>query len=171
MFKVNDTVLYGSQGVCRIKAIEIKEIGKKKRSYYVLRPIYQESSTIFVPVDNENLVSKMHNVMSIEEIKNLIIDMPKYDTVFETDDSLRRNSYREILSSGDRVAIASVIKSLYSEQLRRKETGKKLPLADEQILNHAENLLCNELALVLNIEPQQVISFINEQIELNALNR
>lgn len=171
MFKIGDTVLYGSQGVCEIAAKEVKEIGKTKREYYVLRPIYQEGSTIFVPADNENLVSKMHAVMSEEEIKELIKALPREDAVFEQDDTLRRNSYREILSSGDRVAIASVIKALYLEQCRRKEAGKKLPLADEQILSRAETLLYNELSLVLNIKPDQVIPFINEQIELNALNR
>lgn len=169
MFKVNDSVLYGSQGVCKIEKIEAKEIGKTKRDYYVLRPIYQENNTIFVPVDNENLVSKMHSVMSEEEIKELIKTLPNEEMGFEQDDNLRRNSYKEILSSGDRVAVASVIKTLYLEQCRRKEAGKKLPLADEQILNRAETLLYNELSLVLNIKPDQVIPFINEQIELGAL--
>ena len=58
---------------------------------------------------------------------------------------------------------------IYTEQEKRKEQGKKLHQADEQIFRRAETLLYNELALVLDIKPEQVVPFINEQIAIEEL--
>ena len=166
MFSIGDTVVYGTQGVCRISEITEREICKKKMRYYVLRPVYQENNTLFVPVDNDTLTSRMSAVLSNEEIKELIRAIPDEDTMWIDDDMRRREKYREILSSSDRRAIVRVIKTLHEEQQRRKEVGNKLQQADELLLHRAETLLHSELALVLNISPEQVVPFLTEQIEI-----
>lgn len=171
MFKVNDTVLYGAQGVCRIDDITEKSLGKSTARYYVLKPVYQENSTIFVPIDNKNLTSRMHGIMSREEINDLIHAMPENETAWIGDDMLRRKQYRDALSGGDRLKIAAVIKALYFEQCRRKQDGKKLHQSDEILLRQAETLLYNELALVLDIKPEQVVPFLNEQIGIDELEK
>ena len=166
MFSIGDTVVYGTQGVCLISEITEREICKKKMRYYVLRPVYQENNTIFVPVDNETLTARMCAVLSDEEIKELIRAIPDEDTMWIDDDIKRRTKYREILSSSDRYAIVRVIKTLHAEQQRRKELGKKLPQGDEILLHRAESLLHSELALVLNISLEQVVPFVTQQIEI-----
>ncbi len=50
-YEVNDTVLYGIHGVCRIADIE----EEKGAEYYVLRPVYDEKAKVFVPKGNERL--------------------------------------------------------------------------------------------------------------------
>ncbi len=168
MFKAGDTVVYSSQGVCRINEIVTKQVGKTSAEYYLLTPVYQENTTIFVPVDNEKLTCKMRSVLSRGEIDELILAMRECDIDWIKDDIARRRQYTEVLSSGDRLKIAALIKTLYLEQRRRKEAGKKLHIADEQLLKKAQTLLHNELALALQIEPEQVVSFIKEQ--MNASN-
>ena len=126
MFKINDTVIYGAQGVCRVVDIVDKNIGGKTAQYYALQPFFQENTTIFVPTHNPKLVLKMHSVLTKEEIDRLIDTMPESNTEWIEDEALRRKQYKEILSSGDRLKIALMIKALYLEQQRRKEKGKKI---------------------------------------------
>ena len=49
MFCVGQTVLYGSNGVCMVDDVTEKRIGKTKMQYYVLKPLCNNTSTLFVP--------------------------------------------------------------------------------------------------------------------------
>lgn len=166
MFEIGSTVVYGTQGVCTLTGITEKKINGKIIGYYVLKPVYQENNTVFVPIDNEALTSKMRKVMSDSEISELIRDMPEEETIWIEDDLERKNRYRDIIASGDRRELVRVIKTLHFEKERRKASGKKLQLADEQLFKRAETLLYNELALVLDIRPEQVVPFLTEQINI-----
>lgn len=53
MFSINDTVLYGANGVCRITDICQKEFSGVIKDYYILTPLSNETMTIFVPVNNK----------------------------------------------------------------------------------------------------------------------
>ena len=68
MFEVGQTVLYGTEGVCRITEIQEMKVGKKKSEYYVLKPVYRDGATIYVPMDNATLLNRMRQVLSAEEI-------------------------------------------------------------------------------------------------------
>ena len=59
MFKVNDVIIYGTQGVCKIEDIEEKSISGTKKAYYVIKPVNDNGSTIFAPTDNEFVLKKM----------------------------------------------------------------------------------------------------------------
>ena len=72
MFQRGETVLYGTEGVCRIAEIQEMKIGRTKAEYYVLKPVYRESATIYVPVDNPTLVARMKHVLSQQEIDRLL---------------------------------------------------------------------------------------------------
>ena len=60
MFQVNDMVLYGTNGVCKVVDIDERDCGGRMVEYYILKPIYAANSTIFVPVNNEKLTSMMN---------------------------------------------------------------------------------------------------------------
>ncbi|MBQ6714329.1 MAG: CarD family transcriptional regulator [Clostridia bacterium] len=165
MLKLGQTVSYGSQGVCTITEIVEKEIGGKRSSYYVLKPIYRENNTIFVPVDNEKLTGKMRSLLSKEEIEELILSIPEEKTLWIDEDGKRREAYREILSSGNLRGVIGVTKTLYGERKRRREAGKKLGQQDEMLLERAESLLCDEFAQGLGIKPSEVISFISAKLD------
>ena len=53
MFKVDDVIIYGKKGVCRIEKTEEKIIDGVKRNYFVLKPVNDSGATIFAPTDNE----------------------------------------------------------------------------------------------------------------------
>lgn len=70
VFQINDVIIYGSQGVCEIAAIEKKSISGEKRAYFVLRPIGDRGTTIYVPTDNALVLKKMRRLLTVNEIMN-----------------------------------------------------------------------------------------------------
>jgi RNA polymerase-interacting CarD/CdnL/TRCF family regulator len=56
MFKIGDTVTYKNEGVCSIFEIAERDFSGTRAKYYVLRPIYKETTRLYVPVDNEKII-------------------------------------------------------------------------------------------------------------------
>lgn len=167
MYQVKDAVLYGMQGVCEIEAIEEKEFFGEKRMYYVMRQVYQNASTIYIPVDNEKSISKMRKVLSAEEIKPLILGMPEEKTKWIVNDAVRKEKFKEVLQGGKREELIVLIKSVYLHKQKLLEEGKKkLHVADENAMKDAERLLYDEFAYVLKLERNEVLPFILEQIDV-----
>lgn len=155
MFKIGDVVLYGIQGICKITGIEVKQLGKTALDYYALTPIYNENTVLFVPIDNEKLTSKMQNILTKQQAKQLIEKASGTAVLEICDEAAKREQYREILSSGNRELLMSLIKTIRLERAERSKINKKLNMSDEQTLYKAERLLFNEIAYVLDIEPQE----------------
>lgn len=166
MFEINDSVLYGSHGVCKIAEISEQNFGGATKKYYILKPVHNSGSTVYVPADSEALTSKMRRVLSTEEIYSLIRDMPDEELFWVENESERKEHYREVLTKGDRRELIQMIKALYQHQEEQVAKGKKLHVADERFFKDAEKLLYEEFALVLHIKPSQVLPFILEQIQL-----
>lgn len=166
MYSVNDTVLYGVDGVCRIDSISEQKFGRETMKYYVLKPIFDQNATIFVPFNNEALTGKIRRILSVKEIHELIRSIPEEQPIWNDNEQERQEEYRSIISSGDRVNLIRIIKALYREQQKKKENGKRLHSADERFMREAEKLLYEEFAYVLKIKRDQVVPFINEQISI-----
>lgn len=58
VYAVNDVVLYGGEGVCKIADIEKRNFHGKEVEYYVLKPLYGSSSTVYVPTQNTTLTTE-----------------------------------------------------------------------------------------------------------------
>lgn len=164
MYCVGDTVVYGTHGVCRINSIEENDISGESMEYYVLRPVYDENSTVFVPVKNERLVSQMRSVMTVDEIYEMIHSMPDEQTIWIEDENERKQRYQELIDQGDRRKLVRLIKTLHNHQLKQQSLGRRLHIADEKVLKQAESLLYHEFAVVLNISPEEVVPFITDRI-------
>lgn len=169
MFSIGETVSYGVQGVCRIDSVTEKRLSGKTVKYYVLKPIYQENSTIFVPADNEKSISRMRRVMSKEEANSLIEKIPDQKVCSIDNDAERKEIYKKKIESSDCREWVCVIKSLHERQCKRKESGKRLSLVDEQMMKKAEKLLYGEIALALNIKPEDTHDFIKRHIEKSVI--
>lgn len=165
MFSVGNIVSYGMQGICEISEITEKKFKSNVIKYYVLVPVFDKSSKIFVPIENETLTSKMRRILSKDEILNIIESMPDNEIIWIENDNERKEKYKEILSGGDRTKIVKLIKTLYLHQKHQKQIGKKLHISDERLLKEAEKLLYDEFAFVLNIDRNDVLSYIIDQIE------
>jgi len=164
MVRVNDVVLYGVDGICHVTGKTTRTLGGSPQEYYVLKPVSQEGSTIYVPADNPALVERMQRILSLDEVMALIRSIPDEETIWIEDDARRRATYREIIAGGDRREIVRVIKTLYERDRALKESHRKMPAADERLMKDAEKRLYDEFAHVLNIEPGQVLPFIFRMI-------
>ena len=133
--------------------------------YYALKPVCDGKSTIFVPCGNEKLVGKKRRILSAAEIRALIDSLQNESLDWIEDDAERKEQYGAILHSGDRKALALLIRTLYLHRQALKASGRKFHAADEQILERAQKLLHEEFAYVLNIQPEEVPPFITRQLE------
>ena len=164
MRKIGEVVLYGTDGVCRIADVTEKKFGKEITKYYVLKPVYRNSSLIYVPVGNEKLESKMRTVLSRSEIDDMIESMPGEESIWIENEPDRKVKYKEIIMGGDRRQLARMIKTLYEHRENQIKNGKKMHISDERFLKDAEKMLYDEIAHVLSILPEQVNAYISEKL-------
>ncbi|MDP4120547.1 MAG: CarD family transcriptional regulator [Bacillota bacterium] len=166
MYQINDTVLYGTNGICKITEISKREFYGKSIEYYILQPIYQNTSSIFIPVNNEALTSKIRRILSSDEIYSIIRSMPHEENIWIDDDNERKVKFSEILKTGDRKDLMLMIKTIYLRRTSQKEISKKIHSCDERFLNDAEKLLYEEFAHVLKIDRDDVLPLILQEIEI-----
>ena len=107
----------------------------------------------------------MKDVLSYDEIMDIIHSLPKENIDWVEDNKEREAMYDEIFSSGDRRELLLLVKSLYKHKQERKAEGKKLWTIDENAMKRAEKLVYEEFATVLNIEAEEVVPFIEEELE------
>ena len=165
MIQINSTIIYGSQ-VCKVTDIKNMTFGKITREYYVLKPVYDENNIIYAPIDNPKLKEKMREILSAEEITQLIKNMPQKEVFWIEDDKARAAAYKETLEKGDREDVIRIIKTLYEHKCEVEAKGKKLHSMDDIIFQRAEKMIYDEFALVLDIKREEVTPFILRQIEI-----
>ncbi len=166
MIKVHDTVLYGVHGVCKVTGTEIKFIGGNEREYYVLKPVYNHGTVVYVPAWNEALMAKMKRILSPKEIYEMIRTMPEEDLLWVENENDRKRVYQEALVSGEREQLVRLIKTLHVRQQKRLEQKKNLLLSDEKFMKEAERILYEEFAYVLKIDREQVLPLIMQEIQV-----
>ena len=167
MFKINDVVVYGSQGVCEIVDIEEKKIDGTSKCYFVLKPIADRGATSYVPTWNEKAWGKMRKVLTKKDIDALIDAMPTKVPTWIANENERKETYKKILASGDQAAIISMVQALFAHKKEREADGKRLHMSDEHFMKDAEQLLYNEWQYVLNVDKVGLMDYIFRRIESN----
>ena len=165
MFKVNDVVVYGTQGVCEIVGIEEQKIGGEIKKYFVLKPKSDKGATCYVPTWNEKAWSKMRKVMTKEDVDALIDSMPNQKPIWIENENERKEAFKKILASGDHIAIISMVQSIFLHKQQREAEGKRLHMSDEYFMKDAEQLLYHEWQYVLNVDKDGLMSYIFARIE------
>lgn len=168
MFQIGDMVFYGGSGVCKIDSVTTREFGDEMRDYYVLIPVNSQASTIYLPVDNENLVSRMREIMSKEEVYQLIHELPVAQDIWIENESLRKSEFQRILRDGKQTEISTLARTVYLHQQQLQNCGRKLRQNDERMLKEAQRMFCDEISYVLEMPPQQVVSFIDRELEKDS---
>ena len=161
MFRIGDTVVYGNSGVCRITDLREEKMGPVKQTYYVLQPLKDPRSTFYCPLARED---KLRPLLTEEQLHALIQQMPEEETVWIPEEGRRREQFNAMLKSGDHRQLIRLIKTLFLQRQEREAAGKRLHLSDQRILEEAEQVLYGEFAQVLDISPEQVVNYINEEL-------
>ena len=156
MFCVGQTVLYGSNGVCMVDDVTEKRIGKTKIQYYVLKPLCNNTSTLFVPTANQQLVSKMRRILTEDEAEAILRDLPPCDD-WNDNKQERSEQFRAIITEGSCVELIRLIRLVRTHGQEQLAGGKRLHITDERFLKEAEKMICEEFSLVLHISRDEVL--------------
>ena len=165
MFQINDTVMYGIHGVCKIEDITLKEFMGTSKEYYVLKPINDSTATLYVPVRNEKIAGKMRKILSQQEVYHLIETMPQKEATWFQNENQRKEQYKMIIARGDHGELISLIKAIYLQKQKREAEGKHLYISDERFFKEAERILYDEFQYVLNIKREELLPLIFSKIE------
>lgn len=162
MYQVDDLIVYGNHGVCRVAGVGTPTVpvADRNRQYYTLRPAYQKDQVIYAPIDNNKTV--MRPVLTKQEADDLIEEIPKLSTVWIVNEKEREAQYKATIRTCDCKELVRMIKTLYERKRERVQSGKKVPVIDERYFHQAEEQLYGELAVVLQIPKEEVSSYIAE---------
>ena len=120
---------------------------------------------LYVPLDNKTQVERIRPVLSKKEAIALIDKLP-YDGLEWIDDrNDRKDAFADIIVNGTREDIMSMIYLIKRHAQKLSEEGKHLNAQDERALNDAKVRMNNEIALALDIQPDQVVELIQEKTE------
>lgn len=164
MYQVNDTVLYGCDGVCLVSDITHRSKDDPDRLYYVLKPIKDPRATIYVPTDNEKALSHVRPTMSRHRIYEIIRSVSSLECIHIENEMQRKTLYAQILRSGDPLRIARLIKTLRLRRDELEQRGRRLHSVDEVYLKKAEELLFEEVSHVLSIQIDEVLPLIRSGV-------
>jgi CarD family transcriptional regulator len=170
MFKKGEMIMCGGHGVCRVVDIVGNPIDRLdiKRKFYVLEPVFEKSSTVYVPVDSDKVV--MRNIMNKAEAEELIDRVTMIEGVGIKEEKNREEAYKEAIRTYDCQSLVRIIKTLYLRKQNRLREGKKVLSSDEQYLRKAEELLYSEMSLALSIPKEQVSKYITQAVEKQMNN-
>ncbi|MBQ8344924.1 MAG: hypothetical protein IJY42_01495 [Clostridia bacterium] len=155
MFEIGRWVSYRSEGVCRISDIREEAFGGQKNRYYVLSPMQDVKSTVYVPVDNERLVSQMQPLLSAREICCLVDSLREVRMEWIAESRLRNNRFREILANGQREELIVMLLTLMD---REQEKGKRNSIVDENAAKRAKRLLLEEFSFTTDMTTEEELS-------------
>lgn len=164
MLQVGSQVVYGIHGVCSIVDVEMRTVDRKKVEYFVLESNEQPGARFYVPTHNQVALSKLRPLLTKQELEALLASEDTHRDAWITDENQRKQKYRELINSGDRATLISMIRSLHKHKETQLAAGRKFHLCDENFLRDAQKLLSAEFSLVLGIPQTEVAAYIEKRL-------
>lgn len=165
MYQIADQVVYGIHGVCKIVDQEKRVVDRKTVTYLVLEPVGQEGSRYLVPTHNEVAMSKIRPMLTPEQMEMLLHSEEIRTDNWIREENLRKNTYRELITSGDRAELLRMVYTLYNHRKEQTAIGKKVHLADDNFLRDAEKLLASEISVVMDMPQDQARTYLRTQLQ------
>lgn len=164
VFEKEQYVVYGKMGVCRVIDRQMLSFGGDKEEYYILSPVRDPRSSVYVPCANEMLMGRLRPLLTKAEIDDVLSSVTQADIPWTEDRGERTAQFRTIISDGDRRQIVRLVRCLYAKKQEKTIEGKKFSTADEMFLQECVRLVEEEFALALDISAEQVGNYIRERI-------
>jgi CarD family transcriptional regulator len=157
-FKVDQRIVYPSQGVGRILEIKEKTFKNSKLLYYT---IYLEFSdmTVMVPVDKA-IELGIRAIVPKDQAENALAFISEEYAPIPTDWKLRYQMNLDLLKKGSVLDIASVVRSLY-----HRSKIKELPILERKLYDSALNLLQDEISFSLGKDKDEIAELIRSRLE------
>ena len=169
MFEIGSYVIYRAEGVCIVRDIRNESFGTigKPEEYYILEPLSDRGSTVFVPVNNPKLVGYMRALMSAEEITAMLSELREERMEWITDSRARNDAFKKILALGDRRELVVLVNTVSERLERQSAEGKRAGTTDTNALHRAQKLLYEEFSATSDLASvAQVLPLLRGEITL-----
>ena len=157
-YKVNQKIVYPSQGVGTIQEIKEKKFKEQMILYYV---IYLDVSdmTVMIPVDKCDELG-IRAIVSKEEALSAIEMIGQEFEPITSDWKLRYQMNLDLLKKGSINDIASIVRCLY-----HRSKVKELPILERKLYDSAKKLLEDEISYSLEKTSKEVEAMIHAKLE------
>ncbi|WP_408889516.1 CarD family transcriptional regulator [Myxococcus faecalis] len=139
---VGDRVVYPNQGVCRVTAIDTKEVAGQKLIFVTMR---REEDNALLMVPQQKVVAiGVRRVASPDDVKSLFAFLRSDGDKADLDWKQRARTNQERMTQGGILGLAEVVKDLQVlSELR------PLPTKERELYDNARHLLVSEVATAL----------------------
>ena len=157
-FKVNQQIVYPSQGVGKITEIFEKEFNGETVAYY---KIYLEVSDmiVMVPVNNAKDLG-IRAIVEASEAKKALNMLSEDFEPITSDWKLRYQMNLELLKKGSIADSAQIVRCLYN-----RSKVKELPIQERKLYDSAKKLLEDEISFALGKSAKDIEAMIHEKLE------
>jgi CarD family transcriptional regulator len=159
-FQIDQKVVYPSQGVGKIIAIQNKKFKDQTIPYYV---IYLEVSdmTVMVPTIKAEELG-IRAIVPQEEAQRALALIGETFEPIPSDWKLRYQMNLDLLKKGSVIDIATIVRSLY-----HRSKIKELPILERKLYDSALKLLEDEISFSLGKNKEEVEALIFARLEAN----
>ena len=160
IFTKDEHVIYASNGICTVEDVKQMSFikGEPEKTYYILRPQNDKNSTIYIPQDNQLLISKMRAPISAAEIEKAAKSTEACEWI--EDRKQRSLYYRELFTAPHPVELLSALKAILKKHAELTEAGKKACAIDRDTYENALIHIKNEFTFVLGDDAQKADEYI-----------
>ena len=153
MFELGTYVSYRAEGVCVIVDIRTEAFNalEKSEEFYILAPLRDMNSVLYVPVNNEVLTARMQPLLCADDICALADELRNVKLEWIDESRARNSALREILAQGDRRTLVILVNTVSDRMARSAEKGRKVTAGDENMLRRAQKMLVDEFSTTSDI--------------------
>lgn len=170
MFQLNDKVLDKNGHIFEIVSVEKQNIMNQTAEYFILQPSFpydfNKGYIKKIPVDKADEL--LRYVMNKEEAVQLIESFKGLESFPDINPRERRNFFLKVVSSGDRVEICRVVKTLIEYREERLKQNKPFSDFDRRLLNNLLSLIYHELSISIGIDVNDVQQYIYDKTGLSV---
>ena len=154
MFSKGSYVIYRAEGVCVISDIRTEKFNAldKETQFYILNPVNDRKSMLYVPVDNEALTGMMRPLLSADEIMALAEELRSERIELVPDSRGRNSQLRDILARGDRRELIVLLNTLDDFMEKVVANGRKVGNTEIGAYTRATKLLVDEFSSTTDID-------------------
>ncbi|ABF89657.1 transcriptional regulator CarD [Myxococcus xanthus DK 1622] len=139
---VGDRVVYPNQGVCRVSAIDVKEVAGQKLTFVTMRR-EEDGAVVMVP-EGKVLAIGVRKVASAEDVEAIFTFLRSDSDKADLDWKQRARTNLDRMTQGGIMGLAEVVKGLQVlSELR------PLPTKERELYDNARHLLVTEVAAAL----------------------
>ncbi len=164
MYAKGDYIFHENNGVCRVEDIsEIAMAGRgSEKLYYTLLPNLEKKSVVYTLVESPR--SKVRDIMTEEQLKELLDTIPDIEIKWEKNDKIRIQYYKDSVTSADPSKLLEVLKTVYYGNQMRIKAGKKILTADDRYYQIAGKKLFDEISFVFHLDMKEAEKMVEDAL-------